>query len=124
MFRPVLNPARPWLAQLCLGLLILAGCRSGAQTARHERTPATQTVAEQSKPAKTKNSRSQATTVAGSDQPSASLASEGRPADKSRRLIPDWFRLGQDKESVPLPTTPGSDSVAVDEAVGPVEQFQ
>jgi hypothetical protein len=124
MLQSVPNSATLWLAMFWLSLLMLAGCRSGGQSARHDRSPATQAVAEQSAPAKAKKSKGQATTVAASDQSSASLASEGKPADKSRRLIPDWFRLGQDEESIPLPTTPRSDSMAAEAAVGPVEQFQ
>jgi hypothetical protein len=95
------------------------------EVARRDRSPATQAVAEQSKPVKAKNSRGKTTAVAASDQQSTSLAAESKPADKQRRLIPEWFRLGQDKdESVPLPTTPRADSEAADLANGPVEQFQ
>jgi hypothetical protein len=121
---PVANTTRLRIAGGVLTLLILGGCQGGANVARHERAHAAQAVAQPSKPAKSKNSRSQATAIAASDQKNAPPATDSKPADKPRRLIPEWFRLGQDKESVPLPTTPASDSETAAPGTGPVEQFQ
>ena len=108
---------------LCCTLLtvsaILAGCKTPAM-ARHDPHPPTATVASQTP------SERQTRGLASVDVPREEVAplpqSDATHTDKPRRLIPEWLRLGGDKEPVPLPTSPISDERPV--ASGPVEEFQ
>ncbi|MBL8851527.1 MAG: hypothetical protein JNG89_17720 [Planctomycetaceae bacterium] len=107
---------------LCLTLTIpaiLAGCKAPS-VARHNRGTPTATVASQASVGAELDQRLAAQTSG--DEPVPPAQSDAAPAPKPRRLIPEWLRLGGDKEPVPLPTTPISDErPAVN---GPVEEFQ
>jgi len=100
--------------------VVLAGCRTTAVSSRQRDIPtatfASQTPADelgernQRVPAKVAKDESTTTTV---EQPSSG---------RQRTLIPEWLRLGGNKEPVPLPTTPISSEAPP--SSGPVEEFQ
>lgn len=111
---------RCWIGLACLALVITTGCRGASHVAQQGRSS---TVAELTKPGGREKSLGRTATVP-ADDGQASLIADDKPVEKPRRLIPEWLRLGQEKESVPLPATPQSESLAADTLTGPVEEFQ
>lgn len=104
-------------AALLLSVL-LAGCRTPAVSTRQPDVP-TATFASQT-PAGESGQRDPG--VPARVAKDESTPTPEQPSGRQRTLIPEWLRLGGNKEPVPLPTTPISSEAPP--SSGPVEEFR
>lgn len=103
-----------------------AGCQTGRHWSRTDsdsRTPVTGMELQTDQPAPPPQQP-----IADAAAPSSRVETTSLPQQsdsRSRKLIPDWLRLGKEDEPVPLPTTqPLGPADPVVSAAGPVEEFQ
>jgi hypothetical protein len=115
-------------AGIAISLAVVSGgCQVGRQWFRMDsdsRTPSmgVELRAEQSRPPADRPIAESSPAPPPVETASLPQPSEDRP---TRRLIPDWLRLGKGEEPVPLPTTqPLDPATPADSVAGPVEEFQ